>query len=331
MSSQTDQFGSLLEWGYNNGATSVNSEQFVLNALAFAVFNTSIAIGGSETVFQKQTVPCDPNEDAFGTFVDNAGCKACRESRVEFENLRFDLETAAIVNSNNAYERSVLSDNVKKRFQQPTNNDICKFVCASCVILNANQGTRSSISSTQNWDAGFDVEFQRQLNSSLASSIQKQAKEMEKWLQNVTYEKQDDGVYKMCKQVGYTADCVDPIKADLEQRINVRLTSEFKVEILEKIRLYQSIEIKPSESLWITDVSQSFSAEIVNEVVSTVMKNVTFYNQELLKQQVKVFENNSQFNDTMDTFMDLVSSFDENLMSTLFMFGVKRFVSALYR
>lgn len=30
----SDKFGALLQWGYNNGATNVSSDQFVMNALS---------------------------------------------------------------------------------------------------------------------------------------------------------------------------------------------------------------------------------------------------------------------------------------------------------
>lgn len=317
MSTDADKFGALIDWGYNNGATNINSKDFALNALASAVFNTTIVLGGSENVFQRQTVPCDPNTEAFGPFTDNDGCKACRAARTAFEDLRFSLDTQAITNSNGFYQRPTVSSAVADRFHQANGNDICKFVCASCVVLNTSQGSRSSISSTQQWDDNFNVEFKRQLSAGLAAQLQEQSKQMEKWLKDISYETDGNGVYKACKQIGFDSDCISPVQADLEQRIEVTLTSNFKVEIIEKIRASQTIEILPSESIWVTDVSQSFTGTIVNEVVSNVMRDVTFYNQQILQQQLAVFEQNKALSDTMNDFLELGEGFENSIIPFL--------------
>ena len=309
----SDKFGALLQWGYNNGATNVSSDQFVMNAIATSIFNTTLNIGGSENVFQSQTIPCTPDVSSFGLFTENKGCQACRNARDEFQALRFEMDTLAIRYSN-VYTRPVIDDAIKSRFNSPDKNDICKVACSSCVIINANQGSRSSISESQSWDSAFDVEFQRQLKSSLASSINEHAKEMEKWLKGVSYG-EENGVYKMCNETGYTGDCTIPIQSSIEQTIDNRLTSDVKTEIINSIRLYQNINIAPSQSLWISDVSQSFSANIVNEVVSSALKGTSFYNQEFISKQVQIYENNKSLTDTLDLFSGLASGFEDGFMS----------------
>ena len=85
-------YGALQTYARNQGLTSLGANDFALNAIATSVFNTSLTLGGSESVFQRQTIPCAPDTNKYGLFQLNAGCIACQASRTEFEQLRNKLE-----------------------------------------------------------------------------------------------------------------------------------------------------------------------------------------------------------------------------------------------
>ena len=181
------------------------------------------------------------------------------------------------------------------------------------MVLGVGQVSHSSIKSTQEWDDEFDVEFRRNLNSALGAAVTKTAKDSQEWLSSVTYPDSADNEYRMCSQLGETGNCISGITTDLEQNINVALNSKFKAEIIQKIRLYQSIKVEPSSSIWISDITQTITAEIVNDIVSDVLRDVSFYNEQVLAGYVRAFEDSASMQSTVDAFNNLANNFTSSI------------------
>lgn len=291
MTSTVEHFIAGMDWANKQGITTADGRTMLIESISKAFVDASLDVLSSLTIVQRQSVNCQtPTDWSQGTraFSDNLGCQKCHEARAAFTKARNYLEAQAYAKSGGSYTPQKPSAAVLDQWIDPFGDDVCKFVCFNCVLADAEQQVRATLSQSVDWSlttSDFYSAFNQKLNEQVGESVQDANDAI---LKNTKTSSKN-----LCEFLGISkdADCLANMKLEVVQRIQQKLTSTIRTEVVTRVLAYQNIEISPeSRSVWVENVSQSFTVDVVQQVVNEATQNVAFYDEnkvQLYLQQIE--------------------------------------------
>jgi hypothetical protein len=170
--------------------------------------------------------------------------------------------------------------------------DVCRNICTACVVEGIEQRSRLFMS-TECDSVGED--FLKRMESSVEVAIQQELNDHTKELRTLDASL-DFG----------------EVKASITQTIMSVYRENFSAGMRAGVFAMQDLELGASESILVSRVSQSFSANISVNLASRLRSTVDFYNEDqIVVQQKVIIDNSSGLKALYDQIEDSVDSLGE--------------------
>ena len=259
------------------GFSSVSGKQFSIQAISKAYFNATLECDESSEIINSIDLTCQPTGST--AYDQTRGCLYCQNLKESMVNARAQLEQESYTRSDGKIKQQTMSPDVARAWKQPDEEgysivfDVCRNICEACIIEGVDQRSRLHMTASC---SQANPDFLARMKNDIEVSIR---------------QKLNDHVQEFNK-IDASLD-FGAVSGSMSDTLMSVFQQDLATKMYEGVLAIQQLAMDDSESIVVSNVTQSFSADISESICDRASINVDFYSQDKVDAQETIIQNNS--------------------------------------